>query len=120
MVQRVVNYYIMFVVCLLPIIITPWSRDYYYQPKIVALYCASLACLFYLLINWKKIELRLNCHDYVLLVFLLLVLISALLSVYPGRSLWGKIYRRTGLLTIVNYGFLFLYPRNFLISKQSI
>ncbi|HAZ37703.1 MAG TPA: hypothetical protein DCY71_07625, partial [Clostridiaceae bacterium] len=57
--------FILFIVCILPLIIAPWMKDYFYLPKALILYILCAFLFIYMIIN----KVKLNLKSYNILAF---------------------------------------------------
>jgi O-antigen ligase len=107
MVERFFNSFIMFIICIVPLIITPWNKDYYYHPKIFSIYISSFIAAIVVLVFTKKIRIKTSPIDYLLLGYLMLVCLSTIFSVNTNQSFFGRVMREEGLFAICCYIFIF-------------
>lgn len=107
MVERFFNSFIMFIICIVPLIITPWDTDYYYHPKIFNIYVSCFVASVILLIFIRKLKIKHSLIDKLILGYLALVCLSTLFSVNVNQSFFGRIFREEGLFAICCYIFIF-------------
>jgi O-antigen ligase len=107
MVDRFFNSFIMFIICIVPLIITPWSKDYYYHPKIFSIYITSFVLSVVYLIFAKKSKVNNKPIDYIIIAYLVLVCLSTIFSIDAHQSFLGRAFREEGLFAICCYIFIF-------------
>lgn len=102
------------VLVIVPLILLPYSADYFYYPKILVVYVLVLLMIGVQLLSSNRRSLRLDQFSYLLLLLLVLSVVSTLFSENPIMAIWGKFRRQEGLYTIVTYALLFLFTRAYL------
>jgi O-antigen ligase len=108
MLKRLCNLLIIFIICIVPLIIIPWRVDYYYFPKAKAIHLASIPLLIILIIFIKKWIYKVEIQDFLVLLYLALIIFSTLVSIDFTRSLHGRPLRWEGLITLGCYIVIFL------------
>ncbi|MGM0522969.1 MAG: O-antigen ligase family protein [Bacillota bacterium] len=116
--QSALNYevLIMMIVGIVPLIIWPMTKttDYFYLPKVIALYV--IITIFYLKLIISRKALRsfvtLDSVTWLLLFYLLALSISVSFALNTELALYGKPLREEGLFTILLYISTFLIARH--------
>lgn len=119
---NLISTYIFIILSFTPLVLLPIHNDYYYMPKLMFVY----GIFAFILSRWLIYEK--NKHFLIesqavkfLLIYLVLVLFSTIFSDYFYLALWGNVGREEGLLTLILYGFLFLFSRRyFFITDKKI
>lgn len=108
-----VKKYLYFILIAIPLIIVPFTKDYFYLPKLLILYVAVTMMIInqYLSSNRKKISVDLITK--ILFVYLIIVLISTLFSTDPFISFYGKFRRHEGLFALTAYALIFLFTKTY-------
>lgn len=103
------NSFIISIICIVPLIITPYKRDYYYEAKTYAIY---ILCFFsflpFLFLKLQKHFKENKSLYFILLTYILTLIISTFFSINFFQSLYGKIYRYEGLYTLLCYIIIFI------------
>ena len=115
MYNKAVNIFILIITCIVPLVITPGYRDYYYFPKITIIYMLCLIIILYLIISRKIKEIKI---DKFLLLYVLSVFVSFIMSIDMNTSFWGKDLRYEGLLAIISYAVIYTTAANFYKIKK--
>lgn len=113
MLRKILNTFIICIICIVPLIITPWELDYYYHPKIFIIYIISfIASLLYLvfLINTNHSHSKLDNYA---AIYILLVVLSTIFSINKSQSFSGRLLREEGVFAICCYVFLFQLTSKF-------
>lgn len=116
--QSALNYelFIILVVTIVPLIIWPVTNttDYFYLPKVIALYV--IITIFYLKLIMNREALRkfltLDSVTWLLLFYLLALSVSVSFALNTELALYGKPLREEGLFTIMLYFSTFLIARH--------
>lgn len=105
--SKTVNVIILIITSIVPLIITPWAQDYYYHPKITVIYilCLILAVLY--LVVLKNYKIKRNKEDYLLGMYLFLLVISSVFAVNKTQALLGRPLREEGLAAMLCYGVIY-------------
>lgn len=119
--EKIYNKLIAFILCITPIIITPFYQDYFYFPKIYfVMIMSSIGGLIWFL-NRDFNNAEFYYTEKIIVLYFTLVLISTYLSVDLYRSVFGIRRREEGILVILLYVFLFIFSRRkFIFSKVHI
>lgn len=103
-------------VVVVPLIVSPWGRDAYSQPKVLVLYGVAAA----MVVGWVGVRITsrraawvLTLPELALWAFSLAVLISSATSVHPRLSFFGAPARYEGLFTVASYLLLFFVGVHF-------
>jgi O-antigen ligase len=100
---RVFNLYTLLIICLVPLVINPFSADLYSHPKILFVYVISGILIVYYFFKVKNKEFKTDLAEYALAVYFALVVISTLFSVDIHQSLVGAPNREEGFAAICCY-----------------
>jgi Lipid A core - O-antigen ligase and related enzymes len=100
---RAFNLYTLLIICLVPLVINPFSADLYSHPKILFVYVISGVLIVYYFLKVKSKEFKTDLGEYALAVYFALVVISTLFSVDIHQSLVGAPNREEGLAAICCY-----------------
>lgn len=113
MIRKFINCFILFIICVVPLIITPWAKDYYYHPKIltIIILCSFLAVL--CILNLKKLQVENSILDLLIICYISLVCLSTIFSVNIHQSFMGRVLREEGLFAICCYLFIFQVSSKF-------
>ena len=98
-----------------PLIIMPTSifADYFYLPKISFIYMMIVIISAIHLMSPEKKRIELDSATKLLLIYLGLVILATIFSIDPLKSIMGANRREEGLITIISYGFLFLFAKTY-------
>lgn len=91
-----------------PLIIWPYGRDYFYYPKIITIYGILIISMLVLVISTIKRRIKL-VFTYALVLpslYILWAFLSAILSKYRGQSFWGSDLRWEGAVAMGAYFFI--------------
>ncbi|HBF76789.1 MAG TPA: hypothetical protein DEF85_06970 [Clostridiaceae bacterium] len=108
--------FILFIVCILPLIIAPWMKDYFYLPKALILYILCAFLFIYMIIN--KVKLNLKSYNILAFSYLLIIFLSTIFSVNISQSIWGRKSRYDGLITYICYILLFTISSDLYTLKE--
>ena len=108
------------VLVIVPLILLPYSADYFYYPKILVVYVLVLLMIGVQLLSSNRRSLRLDQFSYLLLLLLVLSIVSIVFSDNPVMAIWGKFRRQEGLYTVVTYALLFLFSRAYFRENNEI
>ncbi len=99
-----------------PLVVSPWGRDAYSQPKVLVLYGVAAA----MVVGWIGLRIAagratwvLTLPELALWAFFFAVLISSSTSVHPRVSFFGAPARYEGLFTVASYLVLFFVGVHF-------
>lgn len=111
--KKIVSIFLICIICIVPLIITPWMLDYYYHPKIfiIYLFCFITSLIFFIFLMNK--DYTSSYTDKFVVIYLLLVILSTIFSVNVNQSLSGKILREEGAFAIFCYLFIFQLSSKF-------
>lgn len=98
---------------IVPLIIIPFYLDYYYLPKIIAVYLFVLIMFVVHVLDKNRYQIKSDNISIVLIVYWFTLIISTFFSIDIMTSLRGKILREEGLIAILAYGFLFLLSKTY-------
>ncbi len=104
---------LMIMICLVPLIIAPWTYDYFYYPKILSVYIITLVMIGIHINAKDRLKLHIHNSTKVLMGYWLLLIVSTFFSIDPINSIWGGLGREEGLITIFAYGLLFMIAKNY-------
>lgn len=119
MFRKYINLTIFFIICIVPLIITPWRIDYYYYPKLITLYILTAVIFILFILSYKNMSFKTTPVYMVLFSFLFMVIISTITSISTSRSIIGRKYRYDGLLTTICYIILFFVSSKFYNFSKS-
>lgn len=111
--NKIFNMFIICIICIVPLIITPWRTEYYYQAKALVLYMSCLFIFVFFIMTEKNFNTKFHIEDKILFIYCYILGISTLFSVNFFQSLLGKPYRYEGFFTMLCYCFIF-----FIASKK--
>ncbi|QCX32741.1 hypothetical protein FDN13_02920 [Caloramator sp. E03] len=120
--KNIYNAFIICIICILPLIITPNRLDYYYEAKTYLLY---ILC-FFTFIPFILLKLKKHFNDnkliyYILFAYIFTLSISTFYSINFYQSLYGKIYRYEGFLTLICYIIIFfIASSSYTFSKNHL
>lgn len=103
---------------LVPLFIWPFNQDYYYYPKVVMIYILVIIALFLLTFYIKHIKLRFTKELLPMILFISLVLLSAILSKYKFQAFNGAYLRYEGAFAYICYFFILYLSYNFIDSSR--
>jgi O-antigen ligase len=107
-------------VCILvtPLIITPWSDDYYYYPKIYFVYIVTLTIWGLYCLDEKGEKIKKDFLELTLIGYIIICVLSTIFSIDRVRSIWGNFGREEGLFAIIAYCLLFIAAKRYYIFNQ--
>lgn len=116
--RKIVNAFVIILTSIVPLIISPWSEDYYYHPKITIIYilCLSMAILY--LFKLKKIKVKKQIEDYLLTAYLVLLVLSTLFAVNKLQALKGRELREEGLAALLCYAVIYYITSKYYSFKK--
>lgn len=104
----------------MPMVVTPWRGEIYYDGKIVFTIVISL--LFIIGLKLKGIKIvawKLGTIEWLLMGLTLLIVLSTVFSVDLRLSIWGQPHSREGLFVLITYIVIFyLFYRFFSFSSK--
>lgn len=104
----IINFYIAVVAIFLPIIIKTHGFAGMLMPKIIYMYTMIAIIIVVLLINAKYfLKTKIQCEDYIIIGYFILILLSTVNSISVSRSIVGRIFWYAGTLTLFSYIILF-------------
>lgn len=117
MFNKVFSLFFVTITAILPVIINPFATDYYYKPKVNIIYiaCTILVVCYFISCEKKeihKIKLDSKVHKLVL-IYGILIILSALFSVNLNKAIYGEIYRYEGCLTLLCYLIIFIFVSSY-------
>ncbi|HZW48765.1 MAG TPA: O-antigen ligase family protein, partial [Bacillota bacterium] len=111
-VSQLITMLLLAVAVITPLIVVPFSNDYFYQPKAIFLYLLTVIMLVVDLYCQKKIPVQKDAINILLFVYLALVLLATCFSTDIRISILGRSRRCDGIFTIYTYAVLFLFARH--------
>ncbi|MEW9672591.1 O-antigen ligase family protein [Ammoniphilus sp. 3BR4] len=110
-------------IALFPFLIYPWgSNPSHTIPKFLYLILFTLALWMFYAVHWavakKAARFRIQSGEWLVFAFLLLIILSTVLSVDRSLSLWGEALRFEGLFTLFSYISLFFFSFRFIQADQ--
>lgn len=116
--KRITNYVLFAILVITPLIINPYYIDSYYLPKILFVFILSASLAILVFLYRKSNNFEFNCVEKLISTYLILVLISTVLSNNIYLSIFGGPLRWEGILVIFTYIFLFIISsRNYEYSE---
>ncbi len=115
------NYVVVVIYLLLavvPLIIAPFLYDYFYLPKIIAIYCFAIILYVCHAIATKKSEITNDALSIILLLYWLTLVVSTIFSINYTNTIWGGFRREEGLFAILAYGVLFVISKTYYTHCQ--
>lgn len=111
--KKLINNLIMVILVLVPLIINPFSNDYFYYPKITIIYVISGLIALIWFKNKEESKIILKKEEKLIIIYIVLLIISTIFSTNIIISLYGNVKREEGLFAIMSYVFLFLVASRF-------
>lgn len=119
--RKIYNIFIICIICIVPLIITPNRFDYYYQAKSYAIYALCLFTTIPFLFEFNKNYFSNKAIYYTIFVYTLILSLSTIFSVNIGQSILGKVYRYEGFLTLICYIMIFIIASSkYVFSKNHL
>ena len=118
-----ISYILIAVAFIQPVLVCPWTYDFYNLPKIIFLHTATLIMLsiwFYEIARDGYFVYRRTSMDLPLFLFALAIIFSTIFSVNPLISIFGQYRRFEGLPTLLNYIILFYLAFYFIKKEKQI
>jgi O-antigen ligase len=112
---KMVNFFIMIIICLVPLTINPTAIDYYYLPKVLSIYVLCIFMLLFYFVKLRKKIISTYAPDFLLVGYIFLITLSTFFSIDRAMSLIGRPFRWEGFAVIFCY--IFIY---FIASKYYI
>ena len=104
-----------------PLIMIPYSPDYFYFPKIYFVYIISSIMFISWFFNLRDYRLNFDSVEKIIIVYLVIVIVSTVFSVDYMTSIYGNFGREEGLFAIITYIYLFIVAsKNYTFSKKHI
>jgi O-antigen ligase len=106
----------------MPMVCTPWREDVFYDGKIVfTAVITGLYVLIHLFFKPKFFWQPLQYIEWLLVIYLLLVVLSTAFSIDRGSSIWGQPIIREGMVSLALYVVIFyLFYKEFKVSKKCL
>lgn len=103
--NRLVLYIVIIINSIVPLIIWPFGEDYFYYPKIVLIYILIILEIIIVFILYKKnsIKLKFSTELIPLILFGVMIILSAAYSQYKGQAFWGRPFRHEGAVAYISY-----------------
>lgn len=124
---KTIEWSLIFLIAVIPLIVNPKAYDYWYQPKIESVYIliiiAGLGWFFKALIKDKSFCWKGSPLTIPLLLYATTFTLSTLFSIDFSRSLNGDIFRCEGLFTLLAYtslAFLFINQVNTQVMAKKL
>jgi len=107
---RLLLYLIIVVNSVVPVIIWPFGKDYFYYPKILLIYILIIIGTLVTLMLYRKeiITLKFSKDLVPLVLFIIMVILSTSFSQYKSQAFWGRPLRHEGCAAFISY-FLITY-----------
>ena len=119
--KGIINNLLVIVLTVTPLIIVPYSSDYFYFPKIYFVYIISAIMLALWFLNRKGNRLNFDQVEKTIITYLFFVIISTIFSVNRMISVYGNFRREEGLFAILVYIYLFFVSkRNYIFSEKHV
>ncbi|SKA81650.1 putative inorganic carbon (hco3(-)) transporter [Caloramator quimbayensis] len=116
--KKIFNIFIICIICIVPLIITPNRLDYYYQAKSYLIYALCLFTSIPFLFEFNKDYFSNKAIYYTIFVYIFILALSTIFSVNISQSIFGKIYRYEGFLTLICYLIIFIIASSkYIFSK---
>lgn len=111
--KKLTSSFLITIICIVPLIITPSQLDYYYHPKIYVIYllCFTFASLYFIFLMNK--DYPYSSIDKYVVIYLVLIMLSTLFSVDIDQSLKGRLLREEGAFALCCYLFVFQLSSKF-------
>ncbi|HDP69632.1 MAG TPA: tetratricopeptide repeat protein [Actinobacteria bacterium] len=110
-------------VFIVPVLVCPWTFDFYNLPKIIFLHTATLIMLliwFYKIIQDNGFVYHHTLMDLPLLFFALAIIFSTIFSINPLISIFGQYRRFEGLPALLNYIIIFYLVFYFIKEERQV
>lgn len=121
MTKKLVNVFVLMILCLIPLIIFPHGDDIYTHIKAMLLYFLCTAMIIVYCFKLTKENIKPSIIEYVLLVYFGLVFLSTIFSVDIYCSILGENYREEGFAAISCYIIIyFIASRYYNFSKKHL
>ena len=121
--ESLISYILIAIAFIVPVLVCPWTFDFYNLPKIIFLHTATLI----MLLIWFNRIIRDNgfiyhhtSMDLPLLFFALTIIFSTIFSINPLISIFGQYRRFEGLPALLNYIILFYLAFYFFNEEKQI
>lgn len=101
------------IICFVPLIIAPWTYDYFYYPKIFSVYFISLIMIGIHINAENRLKIEIDNPTKMLIIYCFLLIVSTYFSINYINSVWGSFRREEGLIAILLYGILFILSKNY-------
>lgn len=119
--KEILNRLLLIVLIITPLIIIPYSSDYFYFPKIYFVYIISAIMLVIWFLNREGNKPDFNSVEKPVICYLFIVIISTVFSVNHIISLYGNFRREEGLFAIIVYIYLYIVAnRNYIFSEKPV
>lgn len=118
---KFLNIFNVIIICIIPLIITPWIYDYYYLPKIVSIILLCIICIPFYAKYIKSRGHNITTTDVCVYMCTIFIILSTINSVNFKQSLTGKYLRYEGLLAFLSYFFIyFVSSKTYIFSKKAV
>ena len=108
MYNKFFNIFAVIIICIIPLIITPWEYDYYYMSKIISIIFLCIVCLPFYIKFIKSGKYHIDFSAVCCFSCIIFLILSTIFSVNFNQSLTGRTLRYEGLLSFFSYYFIFL------------
>ncbi len=96
-----------------PLIIAPWTNDYFYYPKIFSVYFIGLVMIGIHINAKNSMKIKIDNPTKMLMIYWLLLIVTTYFSVNHYNSIWGSFRREEGIISILSYSVLFIFSKNY-------
>jgi len=112
--------YMYFILIGIPLVIAPFTSDYFYLPKLLVLYFIVTLLIVIHFFSLKKKKFDNDLITKVLIIYLGILVVSTLFSTDPFTSLYGKFRRQEGLFALISYALVFLFSKTYFIEDKQL
>lgn len=117
--NKLINLYLIFIIGIIPLIITPTGQDIFNDLKIFASVMATII-MFIVCILQKK-DNKLDIVDILVLIFGILLILSTIFSEDLNLSVWGLPRCREGIISLITYLLIFfIFYKNYSYSEKTL
>lgn len=111
--NKVVNFFILFILSVVPLIIDPFNIDCFYHPKILVIYIVCALMIGYYILRLRGTYDTSNIEDFFLFGYFGLVFLSTIFSIDIYQSIVGGAFREEGFAAISCYIFIYFIASRF-------
>ena len=117
--KYIFNFYAVFIMAIIPLLITPWRKDIFNDYRIIAAAVVSVIIFAVTLYYAKQHEF--NLLDKLLVIYAIIMILSTVFSKDINLSLFGLPRCREGIFSLLTYLIIFsLFYKYFNFSKKSL